>query len=136
MTEAAASLNTIPLLVRAGSIIPLGQDVPYVTASPSAPIELRVYRGARCTFTLYDDAGDSYNYEKGERATIPITWDEASRTLTIGKRVGSYPGMEAERMFNIAWVNEGPAVGDTPAESFDAVVCYNGETVKLSPKVK
>jgi alpha-D-xyloside xylohydrolase len=95
-----------------------------------------VYRGANGAFTLYDDAGDSYNYERGERAVIPIAWDEASQTLTIGKRDGSYPEMQAERTFNIVWITEGHAVGDTPAESFDAVVHYNGDAVKLSPKAK
>jgi alpha-D-xyloside xylohydrolase len=133
MTEVAAPLDMIPLFVCAGSIIPFGPDVQYAAASPSDPIELRVYRGANGAFTLYDDAGDSYKYEKGERALIPIAWDEASQTLTIGKREGSYPQMQAERTFNIVWVTEGHAVGDTPAESFDAVVHYNGEAVKRSP---
>lgn len=135
-TEAAAPLDTIPLFVRAGSIIPFGPDVQYATESPSDPIELRVYRGANGAFTLYDDAGDSYKYENGERATIPIAWDEASQTLTIGKREGSYPGMPAHRTFNIVWVSEGHALGDSPADPADAVVHYNGDTVKLSPKAK
>jgi alpha-D-xyloside xylohydrolase len=134
MTEVAAPLDTIPLFVRAGSIVPFGPDVQYATASPSDPIELRVYRGANGAFTLYDDEGDTYNYEKGDRALIPIAWDEASQTLTIGKREGAYPGMRTERTFNIVWVAQGRAVGDAPTASFDAVVRYSGDAVRLSPK--
>ncbi len=131
--EAAAPLDTIPLFVRAGSIVPLGPDVQYATESPSDTIELRVYRGANGSFTLYDDEGDNYHYEKGQRAVTPITWDEASKTLTIGKREGTYPGMPAERTFNVVWVSEGRAVGDMPTPSADAVVRYVGEVVRLSP---
>ena len=74
----------IPLFVRAGSIIPMGPDLQYASEKPADPIELRVYRGADGSFTLYEDEGDSYRYEKGAYATIPIQWKESSKTLTIG----------------------------------------------------
>ena len=130
---AAAPLDTIPLFVRGGSIVPLGPALQYATESLSDPIELRVYRGADGSFTLYDDEGDNYNYEKGQHAVIPISWDEASQTLSIGKREGAYPGMPADRTFNVVWVSEGRAVGDMPTSSPDAQVRYVGEAVRLSP---
>ncbi len=76
------------------------------------PIELRVYRGADGAFTLYEDEGDTYHYEKGGRATIPLNWNEAKQSLDIAKREGEFPGMLRERTFNIVFVNEshGPAL--------------------------
>lgn len=56
-------------------------------------VEIRVFPGADGSFTLYDDAGDGYQYEKGEFSEIPLKWDDAKKTLTIVARCGSYPGM-------------------------------------------
>ena len=64
--EAQAPLDRIPLYVRAGSILPLGPEVEYAEQSPDAPLELRIYRGADGSFTLYNDQGDTYAYEKGD----------------------------------------------------------------------
>ena len=96
---ANAPVNILPLYVRAGSIVPLGPVVQYATEKPADPIELRVYRGADGKFTLYEDEGDNYDYEKGKYATIPFDWNEAKQTLTIGKRSGNFPGMLKERAF-------------------------------------
>ena len=63
------------------------------TAKPADPIELRVYPGADGDFTLYEDENDNYDYEKGVYATIPMHWDDAAHTLTIGERKGTFPGM-------------------------------------------
>ena len=60
-------------------------------------------RGADGDFTLYEDENDNYDYEKGAHATIPMHWDDATRTLTIGDRVGSFPGMLAERTFRVVF---------------------------------
>jgi alpha-D-xyloside xylohydrolase len=64
-------------------------------------LELRVYPGADGDFTLYEDEGDGYNYEKGIYATIAFHWNNKTRTLTIGERKGSYPGMLQSRQFTI-----------------------------------
>jgi alpha-D-xyloside xylohydrolase len=129
--EADAPLDTIPLFVRSGSIIPLGPDMQYATQSPADPIELRVYPGADGAFTLYDDEGDNYNYEKGQRAVIPIVWDHNAQTLTIGKRSGSYPGMAATRTFKVVWVTDEHGVGASTTENADVTVQYAGEGVNL-----
>lgn len=132
--DASAPLDTIPLFVRAGSIVPLGPDLQYAMESASDPIELRVYQGANGAFTLYDDEGDSYDYEKGQSATIPVSWDQKTKTLNFGKRIGSYPGMPQKRTFNVVWVSEGHGVGDS-AKSIDAAVEYTGEPISIvSPK--
>jgi alpha-D-xyloside xylohydrolase len=99
--DAAAPLERIPLYVRAGAIVPLGPDMEYAAEKPADPIELRVYKGADGAFTLYEDENDSYNYEKGLRATIPIRWDNGAQSLTIDERVGTFPGMLTTRTFHV-----------------------------------
>ena len=68
------------------------------------PIKLRIYRGASGTFTLPEDEGDNYNYDKGKSATIPLSWNETPQTLTIGRRRGNFPGMLVNCTFRIIWV--------------------------------
>ena len=82
----------------------MGPEIEYAMQPSKEPLELRVYPGADGAFTLYDDAGDTYAYEKGEHATIPLHWDDKSQTLTIGAREGSYPGMAVERAFRVVVV--------------------------------
>ena len=94
-------IETLPLFVRPGSIVPMGPFLQYSNEKPADPIELRIYAGANGTFTLYEDEGDTYRYEKGAYATIPFTWDDAAKTLTIGARKGEFPGMLKERTFNV-----------------------------------
>ena len=94
-------LNRVPMFVRAGSIVPMGPVMQYVGEKQWDELELRVYPGADGTFTLYEDEGDSYNYEKGAYTLIPMQWNNRTRTLTIGERQGSYPGMIDKRTFCI-----------------------------------
>ena len=94
-------LDRVPMFVRAGSILPLAPEMEYVGQQPWDNLELRVYPGADATFTLYEDEGDSYNYERGVYTTITFQWNDRSRTLTIGQRQGSYPGMLASRQFTV-----------------------------------
>ena len=89
------------MFVRAGSIVPMGPVMQYVGEKQWDELELRVYPGADGTFTLYEDEGDSYNYEKGAYTLIPMQWNNRTRTLTIGERQGSYPGMIDKRTFCI-----------------------------------
>jgi hypothetical protein len=62
----------------------------YSSEKPADPTELRIYRGADGRYILYEDEGDTYNYEKQQYATIPISWDEAKRTLEFGERVAAF----------------------------------------------
>jgi alpha-D-xyloside xylohydrolase len=99
------SLETVPMFVRAGSIVPLGPEMQYVGEKAWDNLEMRVYPGADGTFTLYEDEGDSYNYEKGVHSTITFLWNDKSRTLTIGERKGEYPGMLKSRRFTVVLSN-------------------------------
>jgi alpha-D-xyloside xylohydrolase len=131
--DAAAPIETTPLYVRAGSIIPMGPPVQYVAEKPADPIELRVYRGADGAFTLYEDERDTYHYEKGIYATIPIVWNEAKQSLTIGDRKGEFPGMLRDRNFNVVFVNENHGVGAAVTDSVDQKVTYSGQAVSVEP---
>ena len=95
------ALNRVPMFVRAGSILPLGPEMQYVGEKSWDSLELRVYPGADGSFTLYEDEGDSYNYEKGAYTTITFQWNNKARTLTIGDRQGRYEGMLQNRQFTV-----------------------------------
>ena len=88
-----APYDSMPVHVRAGSIVPTGPELQYTDEKPADPIMLWVYAGADGAFTLYEDDGLTYGYEKGAFARIPLRWNDATRTLTIGKREGTFPGM-------------------------------------------
>jgi alpha-D-xyloside xylohydrolase len=128
---AAAPIDQIPIYVRAGSILPLGPEVEYAGEKADAPTELRIYRGANGQFTLYADQGDTYAYEHGAYATIPISWDETSATLTIGARSGSYPGMPAQKRFRVIWVGTNHGAGPAVAAQADRDVTYTGQEVRV-----
>ena len=113
-------LNRVPMFVRAGSIVPMGPVMQYVGEKKWDKLELRVYPGADGSFTLYEDEGDSYNYEKGAYTLIPMTWNNHTRTLTIGSRQGSFPGMLATRQF-VVMLSDGS----------QQTVVYNGQPVDV-----
>ena len=96
-----SSIDRVPMFVRAGSILPLGPEEQYVGEKPWDNLEMRIYPGADGSFTLYEDEGDNYNYEKGYYSTITFTWNDKARTLTIGTRQGGYQGMLLSRKFTI-----------------------------------
>jgi alpha-D-xyloside xylohydrolase len=124
----AAPIDRIPLEVRAGSILPLGPVVEYA-GQAADPIEVRIYPGADGDFNLYEDEGDSYRYEHGAHAIIPIHWDDANRTVTIGAREGSYPGMAAGHTFNVVIVRSGHGIGGEVTDLPDKAIQYAGAKI-------
>ena len=129
--DAPAPYEALPLYVRAGAILPLGPDLQYATEKPADPVTLHVYAGADGRFPLYEDDGATYGYERGECARIPLLWDNAARTLTIGARIGSFPGMLAERTFRIVLVTPASASGYDKASADGRTVHYTGEAVAV-----
>ena len=73
----------------------------YAEESKWNDLEIVVYPGADGTFTLYEDEGDNYNYEKGAYSTITFKWNDRSKKLTISEVSGEYPGMLKERSFRV-----------------------------------
>ena len=128
---ADAPYERIPLYVRAGSIIPFGPDMQWSDEKPADNIRLYVYAGRDADFTLYEDDGVTYGYEKGAYATIPIHWDDASRTLTIGARKGSFPGMLEERTFTVVVVDPAHPAGFVP-DAFGTEVLYDGKSLQMN----
>ncbi len=131
---ADAPFDAIPIYLRAGAIIPLGPDLQYVSEKPADPITLYVVPGADGAFTLYEDQGTTYDYEKGAFTTIEMTWKDATQTLTIGARTGSFPGMLGERTFNVVRVRPGKGIGTAPALPADNSVHYDGRALDVSMK--
>jgi alpha-D-xyloside xylohydrolase len=101
----AAPLETIPLFVRADSILPMTEPMQFVDEKPDAQYEIRIYRGADGAFTLYEDAGDGYDYERGAFALVDLSWNEASGELTIGARRGSFDGLLASREYRLIFIS-------------------------------
>lgn len=102
---ADAPLEKMPLFVRAGSIVPMAEPMQFVDENPAAPYEIRIYCGADGAFTLYEDAGDGYDYERGEFALVRFAWNEARSELTIGARLGSFPGLITSREFRLVFIS-------------------------------
>lgn len=90
-----------PLYVKAGSIVPLAEDMQYTSEKPWDYITLNVYPGANAEFVLYEDEGDGFNYLDGKFTKIPFVWNDKKQTLTIDARKGSFDGMLKERTFNV-----------------------------------
>ena len=125
-----APYSRMPLYVRAGSIIPFGPAMQWSDEKPADDILLAVYAGKDASFNLYEDENVNYNYEKGFFANIPITWDEAARTLTIGERKGSFDGMLQTRTFRVIVVDPAhPWTYDPDAPG--VAVSYDGKPVEV-----
>jgi alpha-D-xyloside xylohydrolase len=107
-----APLGLLPLYVRAGSVLPLGPEEEYTGEHPSAPVELRIYRGADGDTGLYHDDGTTYDYEKGQFAWLPLHWADASRTLTLGTRQGPFTDGASHEDFHVVLVSPGHGVGE------------------------
>jgi alpha-D-xyloside xylohydrolase len=126
-----APYDEIPVFVRAGSIIPYGPEMQYVGEKSCDPIALYVYAGADGEFTLYEDEGTTFDYEKGAFSEIPIRWDDKTSTLTIGERSGDFNGMLRHHTFRVVLVNKEHPSGFpfTPAQSTS--VEYAGAAIRL-----
>jgi alpha-D-xyloside xylohydrolase len=124
-TETDAPLDKIPVFVPAGSILPLGPVKQYIAEKPDDPIELRIYPGKDAEFSLYEDEGTNYNYEKGQFSLIPLKWNDRLRQLEIGTRVGSFPTMLSERTFSVHLAGK----SSTPQ-----AVSYRGTPISLKLK--
>lgn len=134
--SAPAPYDTLPVHVRAGSIVPVGPDLEYTDEKAADPITLYVYAGADGAFSLYEDDGTTYGYERGARAVIPIAWDDASGHLTIGPRTGMFPGMLESRTFKVVLVSASSTVGLLAEAPAAKTVTYTGSPVTVDFGVK
>ena len=127
-----APYEQIPVFVREGAIIPFGPEMQWSDEKPAELINLYVYAGANGSFQLYEDEGTNYNYEKGKYATIDITYDDASKTISFSARKGQFPGMLKNRQFNVVLISKDapqPLNLDNPAGK---LVQYNGKAISIN----
>jgi alpha-D-xyloside xylohydrolase len=103
---AAAPYERMPIFVREGSILPFGPALQYTAEKKADTIVLQVYQGADGSFTLYEDEGLNYNYEKGMFSNIGFTYSEKDQTLTVAKREGQFPGMMKDRVFIVKYIRK------------------------------
>lgn len=132
---ADAPYDRMPVFVRAGSIIPIGPEQQYVgekdAQAGAAALTLFVYAGRDAEFSIYDDDGVTYGYERRQFSRIPVSWTDGSRSLRIGNRTGSFAGMPAERTFNIVLVSPAVPAGYSPSVS-GRRVAYRGQAVRVT----
>jgi alpha-D-xyloside xylohydrolase len=133
-TGVPAPYDAMPVFVRAGSIVPFGPELQYTGEKAPDQLTLYVYAGANGAFTLYEDQGTTYDYEKGAFSQIPIKWNEASGTLTLGKRQGSFPGMLKTRTLQVVLVSPATPMGFRFEETAGKTVKYAGDAVGVKLK--
>jgi alpha-D-xyloside xylohydrolase len=129
--DAPAPIEIIPLYVRAGSIVPVGPYLQYATEKPADPLEIRIYPGADCSFILYEDENDNYNYEKGKYSTISFHWNDARRQLGIDERQGFYPEIPLNRVLQIIVVGKNRGTGIAIVNEPDKTIQYSGEKMLI-----
>lgn len=129
---AEAPVETMPLYVRAGAILPMGANVEYATQKAPGGIELRIYPGADGEFKFYEDENDNYNYEKGKYATFTFRWNEKLHKLTVSDQSGSFPGMLRNHLFHIVLVKPGHGTDVEITAHPDKTVHYKGKALAVS----
>ena len=127
--EEDIDIYQIPLFVKRFNYS-LGPSKEYTSENIDAPIEIRIYRGADALFSLYEDEGDNYNYEKGMFSTIDLKWEDKSNTLTIGDRKGEFEGMKKNREFCIVLTDQNNS-SDTSISEKSECITYTGELVSV-----
>ena len=120
--EADAPLQTMPLYVRSGSIIPLYTTIEkHVTTK--TPLEIHIFDGEDGAFSLYEDDGMSMEYQHGSYSTIPFKWDNGKKTLTIESKEGNFGEKKREFIIRLK--------GSNGKADVVKKVKYNGKSVKV-----
>ena len=128
---ADAPYERIPVFVPAGSIIPFGPEMEWSDQKPAELINLYVYAGRDAEFTLYEDEGTNYNYEKGKYSTIDFKYNDHDKTLTICDRQGEFDGMLKNRRFNIVYITPAHSQSFVMEHPHGKMVKYNGNMKKV-----
>ena len=132
---ADAPYEKIPVFLPEGAILPVGPEMEWSDQKKAELIDLYVYAGKDGEFTIYEDEGTNYNYEKGKYATIDIKYNDAQRTITFGTRKGSFDGMLLKRRFNVVLVGTNREQGVNLAKAPKGkMVKYAGKQVVVSLK--
>lgn len=105
----SVDLDTIPLYISAGSILPLGPVRQHTGENSDQPLSIAIYPGADGSFLLYEDDGLSFNYRKGEWMGTRLTWNDASRmlTLTLAPESRMLPPLQRKISVNMLGIEKG-----------------------------
>lgn len=128
---ADAPYERVPVFVKEGSIVLTGPELQYAAEKKADPIVVHVYAGKDAVFTLYEDEGVNYNYEKGRSATIKFTYNEAAKLLTISALQGNFPGLLKSRTFQIKLISKTKASGISFEKKENKVVRYQGKETRV-----
>ena len=132
---ADAPFDKIPVFVPEGSILPVGPEMEWSDQKKAELIDLYVYAGKDGSYTLYEDEGTNYNYEKGKYAMIDFKYNDAHKTITIAARKGAFDGMLQKRRFNIVLVSDNNQQGISLAKAPKGkMVKYAGKAVTVKLK--
>lgn len=132
---ADAPFDKIPVFVPEGSILPVGPEMEWSDQKKAELIDLYVYAGKDGSYTLYEDEGTNYNYEKGKYAMIDFKYNDAQKTITIAARKGAFDSMLQKRRFNIILVSDKNQQGISLAKAPKGkMVKYAGKAVTVKLK--
>jgi alpha-D-xyloside xylohydrolase len=127
-----APYERLPLFVREGTILPIGPEIQYTDQKPADLITLFIYSGRNAGFTLYEDEGNNYNYEKGSYSTIGFSYNEEKKEMTINERKGEFSGMLKIRKFNIVLISKEKPVTFEPESANGQTVIYSGNKIVVN----
>lgn len=122
-------LDRIPIFVRAGAILPLAPSKVGSYMEKVNEFEVRVYPGSNGCFSLYEDDGETYNYERGEYSLIPLEWVDSERKLIVDVKKGTLELPELR--LSVVLVSEGKGVGVEESGHVDANVTYRGRKLEI-----
>lgn len=123
--------SNIPLFVKCGSIIPLGEEKEHTEENPEDVWEIRIYPGADAHYTVYEDEGTNYNYEQGKYSQYTLTWIDKDKKLVISERKGSFAGMVKKRKLKVVRVSPNKGVGFDEGKA-ERVISYSGEYMEIN----
>lgn len=126
-----APYERMPVFVKAGAILPTGPELQYTAEKAADPLTLFVYTGQDGTFSLYEDEGTNYNYEKGAFSTIDFSYNEASRTLKVSSRKGSFKGMLTSRTIRVVVIDPKSAKPLDFLQKADQTIRYSGKETNI-----
>jgi alpha-D-xyloside xylohydrolase len=125
--NADAPYEKMPVYVKEGTILPTGPALQYTSEKPADPLTLFVYTGKDANFSLYEDEGTNYNYEKGALSTINFDYNEATKSLTVGARKGTFKGMLQNRTIRVLVISANKAKSLDFNQKIDHEVKYSGK---------
>lgn len=128
---ADAPLSNIPVYIKEGSVLPWGPEIQYAMEDTDQPLTICIFAGKNGSFTLYEDEGVNYQYEKGHYSKIKFSYADAGRKLQIDKREGSFPGMKTNRKFNLVIIDKNKPTPLFPEPKPLKTIEYSGEAMNI-----